>query len=90
MNKSFFNFIINFLQGASWALVVIVSAYLFFKMLPFGIFVAIFAALFGSFIGLFFVSFFELINIQVKSLSIKKEEIELLKEISKKLDKDSF
>jgi len=56
-------------------------------MLPFGIVTALFSALFGSFIGLFFVSFFELINIQMKNLSLKEEEVNLLQKISEKLIK---
>jgi len=87
MNKNIFSFLINFLQGASWALAIIIAVFLFLKMLPFGIVTALFSALFGSFIGLFFVSFFELINIQMKNLSLKEEEVNLLQKISEKLIK---
>jgi hypothetical protein len=85
MNKGIIAIIINILQGASWALVVIISSYLFFHMLPYGFFTALFSALFGSFVGLFFVSFFELINISYKNLLENQKQTKLLEEIAKKL-----
>lgn len=85
MNKGIIAIIINLLQGASWALVIIISVYLFMHMLPYGFFVALFSALFGSFVGLFFVSFFELINIAYKNLLENQKQTKLLEEIIKKL-----
>jgi len=87
MNKGIIAIIINLLQGASWALVVIVSSYLFFHTLPYGFFVALFSALFGSFIGLFFVSFFELINIQYKNFLQNEKQTKLLEDILQELKK---
>ncbi len=86
MQKTSFNILINFLRGASWALVIIIAVYLFFHTLSFGFFVAISAALFGSFIGLFFVAFFELINLQYKQIALQEEQLQLLKEINSKIN----
>jgi len=85
MSKSLTQFVISLLQGASWALVIIISTYLFFHMLPYGYVMAFFSALFGSFIGLFFVSFFELINIELKNLEESKKQTKLLQDILENL-----
>ena len=85
MDKGIISIIIHILQGASWALVVILSTYLFFHTLPYGFFIALFSALFGAFIGLFFVSFFELINISYKNLLENQKQTKLLEEIAEKL-----
>ncbi len=87
MSKNLTQLIISLLQGASWALVIIISAYLFFHMLPYGYIIALFSALFGSFIGLFFVAFFELINIELKNLEESKKQTKLLQDILQELKK---
>ena len=85
MKKSFYNILINFLQGSSWALVIIISALLFLRMYPYGLFVAIFYSLFGVFLGLFFVIFFEVASLQMKKVTLLEEQIKFLKEIKEKL-----
>ncbi len=87
MSKNLTQFIISLLQGASWALVIIISTYLFFHMLPYGYVIALISALFGSFVGLFFVSFFELINIELKNLEESKKQTKLLQNILQELKK---
>ncbi len=86
MQKTSFNLLINFLRGASWALVIIIATYLFFHMVHLGFFVAISAALFGSFVGLFFVAFFELVNLQFKKTALMEEQVKLLREINSKIN----
>ena len=87
MSKNLTQFIISLLQGASWALVIIISVYIFFHMLQYGYVIALISALFGSFIGLFFVSFFELINIELKNLEESKKQTKLLQDILQELKK---
>jgi len=86
MQKTSFNILINFLRGASWALVIIIASYLFFHTLYLGFFIAISASLFGSFVGFFFVAFFELVNLQYKKIALQEEQIKLLKEINSKIN----
>ncbi len=85
MNKNLLSFIVNLLQGASWALAVLLSTYLFIHTYHYGLLAAAILAFFGVLIGLFFVALFELINIQMKKLSEIQKHTELLKEILKEL-----
>jgi len=85
MKKSFYSVLINFLQGSSWALVIIIPTLLFLRMYPYGLFIAIFFSLFGAFFGLIFVIFFELANLQIKKITLLEEQTKLLKEIKEKL-----
>jgi len=81
MSKNFIQFIVGLLQGASWALVIIISTYLFFHTLSFGYIIAFISAFIGSFVGLFFVVFFEFVNIEIKKLSQSEQQTKLLQEI---------
>ncbi len=85
MKRSCYNILIDFLQGSSWALVIIVSALLFIKMYPYGLFLAVFSSFFGACLGLFFVIFFEIAKLQMKKITLLEEQIKLLKEIKEKL-----
>ena len=85
MSKNLTQFIISLLQGASWALVIIISSYLFFHTLSYGFIYALFSAIFGAFVGLFFVSFFELINIEMKKLYQAEKQTKLLQDILQEL-----
>ncbi len=81
MKKNSFESIISFLQGASWAIVVI-GAYLFFTLFyPFGLIVALVGGFFGAMIGLFMVVFFEMAHSQEESLKEQREQTKLLKEL---------
>ncbi len=85
MNKTLFFSLINLLQGASWALAMIIATYLFFHTLSYGFISAVFSAFFGSLIGLFFVAFFELVNIEAKKFEESKKQTEILNQILFKL-----
>ncbi len=85
MSKNLTQFIVSLLQGASWALVIIISSYLFFHTLSYGFIYALFSAIFGAFVGLIFVSFFELINIEMKKLSQAEKQTKLLQDILQEL-----
>ncbi len=79
------SFLINILRGASWALVIIIPLYLFFRMFYYGLFLSISSAIFGAFVSLFFVLFVEIADIQIKNFKLKEEQIKLLKEINSKI-----
>ncbi len=84
MQKNSFESIVSFLQGASWAIVVI-GAYLFFTLFyPFGLIVALVGGFFGAMIGLFMVVFFEMAHSQEESLNEQREQTKLLKELLEK------
>jgi len=84
LTKKGFDSLVSFLQGASWATVVI-GAYLFFTLFyPFGLIVALIGAFFGATIGLFMVIFFEMAHTQEEVLSEAKKQTELLKKLLEK------
>ncbi len=84
MQKNSFESIVSFLQGASWAIVVI-GAYLFFTLFyPFGLIVALVGGFFGAMIGLFMVVFFEMAHSQEESLQEQREQTKILKELLEK------
>ena len=84
MTKKGFAGLVGFLQGASWATVVI-GAYLFFTLFyPFGLIVALIGGFFGATIGLFMVVFFEMAHIQEEALKEQREQTKLLKEMLEK------
>jgi len=87
MQKTSFNILLNFLRGASWALVIIIATYLFFHMLYLGFFIALSSALFGSFVGFFFVVFFELAHLIYKKIELQEEQLNILKEINGKINR---
>lgn len=84
MTKKSFDALVSFLQGASWATVVI-GAYLFFTLFyPFGLIVALIGAFFGATIGLFMVIFFEMAHTQEKALEEQKKQTVLLEKLLEK------
>ncbi len=84
MQKNSFESIVSFLQGVSWAIVVI-GAYLFFTLFyPFGLIVALVGGFFGAMIGLFMVVFFEMAHSQEESLQEQREQTKILKELLEK------
>ncbi len=87
LNKDIkFDSLVSFLQGASWA-TVIIGAYLLFTLFyPFGLIVALVAGFFGAIIGLFMVVFFEMAHIQEEMLKETREQNALLREYLKKGD----
>ncbi len=80
MQRGSFDSLVSFLQGASWA-TVIIGAYLFFTLFyPFGLIVALIGGFFGATIGLFMVIFFEMAHTQEEILKEQREQTRLLKE----------
>ncbi len=83
-----FSNIISFMQGISWA-TVIIGAYLFFTLFySFGLIVALIGAFFGATIGLFFVIFFEMAHIKQESYKESVKQTELLEKLILLLKKD--
>ena len=79
MQRNRFDALVSFLQGASWA-TVIIGAYLFFTLFyPFGLIVALIGGFFGALIGLFMVVFFEMAHTQEEILKEQKEQTQILK-----------
>ncbi len=84
MRRKSFDSLVSFLQGASWA-TVIIGAYLFFTLFyPFGLIVALVGGFFGATIGLFMVVFFEMAHTQEDILKEQQEQTRLLKELLNK------
>jgi membrane associated rhomboid family serine protease len=85
MKNKNFESIVSFMQGASWA-IVILGAYLFFTLFyPFGLIVALIGGFFGASIGLFMVIFFEMAHIKqemhkekIKHTALLEKMVELL------------
>jgi len=83
-----FDKIVSFMQGISWATVVI-GAYLFFTLFyPFGFIVALIGGFFGATIGLFLVVFFEMAHIKQEMHKEKLKHTKLLEQIVILLKKD--
>lgn len=84
-----FETIVSFMQGVSWA-AVIVGAYLFFTLFyPFGFIVALIGGFFGASIGLFMVVFFEMAHIKQEMHKEKLKQTELLEEMVRLMKKDA-
>ncbi len=80
MKRRSFDSLVSFLQGASWA-TVIIGAYLLFTLFyPFGLIVALVGGFFGATIGLFLVIFFEMAHTQEDILKELQEQTRLLRE----------
>jgi hypothetical protein len=85
MNNKNFESIVSFMQGASWA-VVVLGAFLFFTLFDsFGLIVALIGGFFGASIGLFMVIFFEMAHIKqemhkekIKHTALLEKMVELL------------
>ncbi len=81
MNNKNFESIVSFMQGASWAMV-IVGAYLFFTLFyPFGLIIALIGGFFGASIGLFMVIFFEMAHIKQEMHKEKIKHTALLEKM---------
>ena len=80
-NNKNFESIVSFMQGASWAMV-IVGAYLFFTLFyPFGLIIALIGGFFGASIGLFMVIFFEMAHIKQEMHKEKIKHTALLEKM---------
>ena len=80
-----FERMLSFLQGASWSLVILLSATLFYYNIFYGLLYAIMSAVIGAIIGFMFVAFFELIFININKQREIEKQTKILKEILEKL-----
>jgi predicted membrane-bound spermidine synthase len=84
LRKSYFEFLISFLSGASWALVLL-GAVLFFSIFShFSLFIGFLGAFIGSLVGLFMVLIVEIFNIQIQKLEELKRQTKLLEKLLEK------
>ena len=83
MQKDIFEKIINFLLGASWAIVLFGAIIIFKIFLVFGISFALFITILYIFIALFFVLVLDAFLINKERLKEAKEQTKLLEKIYK-------
>lgn len=77
-----FEKLLSLLQGASWALAIAGSMYLFLLFLPFGFIIASIVALFSFLGAFFFVVVFELAQIQIEKLEELRKQTALLERLN--------
>lgn len=85
MKHKYLEALISFCIGVSWVLSLSLGAYLFMHGLSVGLFSAILLFVLGLSFGLLFVAFFEGLSLVQDIAAEKKEQTELLREISAKL-----
>jgi len=85
MQKDFFDKIISFLHGASWAIIVLGSAIIFKLFSSLGLIVAIFSTFLFIFISLFFVLLLDFFTINRKRLLEEKKQTQILEDIFQKI-----
>lgn len=81
-NRLLFEKFLSLLQGASWALAIAGSSYLFLLFLPFGFLISFLIALFCFLSSLFFVMVFEMAHIQIEKLEELKKQTTLLERLA--------
>jgi hypothetical protein len=86
MKTSSFVRIISFLQGASWAFVLIGAALVFKALFLFDLPTAIFSTFVFIFLALFVIAVLDALVIHRKRYEEEKKQTKLLEEISSKLD----
>jgi uncharacterized membrane protein required for colicin V production len=84
LRKSYFEFLISFLAGASWALVLFGAVLFYLIFSRFGFFAGFLGAFVGSLFGLFVVLMVEIAYIQIQKLEELKRQTKLLEELLKK------
>jgi hypothetical protein len=77
-----FEKLLSLLQGASWALAIAGSVYLFLLFLPFGFIIAFIVALFSFLGAFFFVIVFEMAHIQIEKLEELRKQTALLERLN--------
>jgi len=77
-----FEKLLSLAQGASWALALAGSGYLFLLFLPFGFIIAFIIALFSFLCAFFFVIVFELAQIQIEKLEELRKHTALLERLT--------
>jgi hypothetical protein len=91
LRKPYIEFLISFLSGVSWALVLLGAISFFFIFSRFGFFVGFLSGFMGAVFGLFMVLIVEIFSIQIQKLEELKRQTKLLEEIfKKKSEKDDI
>lgn len=85
MKQKYLESLISFCLGVSWVLSFTLGAYLFMHGLSVGLFSAILLFVLGVSFGLLFVAFFEGLSLLQDIAAEKKEQTNLLREISAKM-----
>ncbi|MGP1450018.1 MAG: hypothetical protein ACTTJS_02670 [Wolinella sp.] len=86
MRETTFNQMLDFLLGASWAVVIIGGAFAFLFFSGFGFIIAAMALFLASLLGMTLVVFFEFIR---HSMRYRREQSELLGEMCRMLKSNS-
>jgi energy-converting hydrogenase Eha subunit G len=91
LRKTYIEFLISFLSGVSWALVVLGAVLFFFIFSRFGFFTGLLCAFIGAVFGLFMVLIVEIFSIQIQKLEELKRQTKLLEKLlEKKSPKDDI
>ena len=77
-----FEKLLSLVQGASWALALGGSFYLFLVFLPFGFIAALIVALISFLMGFFFVGVCEIAQIQIEKLEELRKHTQLLERLN--------
>lgn len=77
----YYDIVIQFARGFSWALVTLCLALVFFTFLPFGFFLSFSLCIVALFVGMIVVGFFEILSLMVEILREKRKQTALLEEI---------
>jgi fatty acid desaturase len=77
-----FEKLLSLVQGASWALALAGSGYLFLLFLPFGFMIALIVSLFSFLVAFFFVVVCEIAQIQLDKLHELRKHTELLERLT--------
>ena len=84
MQKDIYDKIISFLQGASWAVVLLGALITFNIFFPFGLAFAIFTTIFFIFISLFLILLLDAFAVNRERLQEMKKQTELLEKLNLK------
>ena len=82
MQKDIYDRIISFLQGASWA-IVLLGAYITFKLsISFGLALSVFLTIFFVIISLFLILLLDAFSVNKQKLEEAKKQTKILEEIA--------
>jgi hypothetical protein len=84
MQKDIFDKIIGFLQGASWAIVLVGALFIFKIFIPFGFFFSIFLTILYIIFTLFLLLLLDAFSVQKQKLQEMKQQTALLEKLLKK------
>ena len=84
MQKDRFDRILDFLFGASWAIVFFGALFLFFTLFTLGFSLALFSTIIFIFVGFFLILCLDAFSVHREKLSEMKKQTKLLEDIYKK------